>query len=132
MEEPGAQVLPHVGRHRKAIGGGGDLQNAVELVGGGESGDEQHAEPVDHRLDHHAANGDDGILQRYGRAQFQQGFGQLKTQAEILLVDFQQGDLFHIHKAVPRRRQLRDHRGDGRTGDPPAEAHDKQEIQPHV
>ncbi len=68
--QPGAQVLPHVGGHREAVGGGGDLQQAVKLVGGGKARQEQHAVAVDDKLHHHAAHGDDGVLQAMGKPSF--------------------------------------------------------------
>ena len=80
---PGPQVLADIGDHGVAVGGGGDLQDAVEFVGGGEAGDKQHAEAVDHELDNHAADGDNAVLERHGRAQGQQLGGLPGLEAEV-------------------------------------------------
>ena len=42
------KILTHIGDHGVAVGSGGDLKNAVELVGGGEARNEGHTVTVDH------------------------------------------------------------------------------------
>ena len=75
-----AQVLAHVGDHGVAVGGGRDFQNAVQLIAGGEAGDEQNAVGVDDKLHNHAADGDDAVLKCHGESQHQ------KTQGKTLLL----------------------------------------------
>ena len=129
---PGAQVLAHIGGHRKTVGSGGDFQQAVQLVGGGKSRQKQHPKPVDHRLHHHAPHGNDGVLQRRGGAQLQKQHRLAGGQAQVLPGNLQQGHPPDMGKTVHRRGPLGEHRGDGSPRNAPPEAHDEQKVQPHV
>ncbi len=63
-----AQVLAYIGNHGVAVRGGGDFQNAVQLIAGGISGDKDDAKAVDDKLKDHAAHGNDAVLERHGSA----------------------------------------------------------------
>ena len=109
-----AEVLPHVDGHGVAKGGGGDLQDAVELVGGGISGHEDDVEAVDHALHDHAAHGDDHVLHRHRRAQRHQAQAEPDVRAQVLPADADETAAPEGAQADERRAALSDDRGDGR------------------
>ena len=129
---PGPQVLSGVGGHGVAVGCGGDLQDTVELVGGGESGDEGHAEAVDDGLDDHAAHGDDGILQGHGQAQLHEQAPQRPVEGPVLPLQAERLHPAQPQDAAPRRQALGDDGRRRRATDAPVEVFDEPEVQGDV
>ena len=128
---PRAQVLAHIG-NGVAVGGGGNLQHAVQLVGGGEPRDEHHAGAVDHKLHDHAAHGNDAVLEGHGEAQPQQIGGHPLLEAQVGPAQPQHLQLPHVVQAEQAGQRLGDQRGRRRPGDAPLEHHHEQQIQRNI
>ena len=124
-----AEVLPHVDGHGVAKGGGGDLQNAVELVGGSITGHEDDVETVDHALHDHAAHGDDHVLHRHRRAQRHQAQAEADVRAQILPADADEAAAPEGAQADQRRTALRDDCGDGRALHAHIKGGDEEQVQ---
>ena len=61
--------MSHEGGHGVAVTGGGDLQKAVKLVGGGEAGDKAQSKSIDDGLYCHTTNGNNDILKGNGKSE---------------------------------------------------------------
>ena len=124
-----AQVLAGVGGGGVSVGDGGDFQHAVQLVGGGVTGDERNAQDIDDRLQNHAAHADERVLRRDRNAQRHQPAADLPVRLQILA-----GGTDEVHLAQPVQAEqagadLRDNRRNARADNAPVKACDEQKIQ---
>ncbi len=124
-----AQILSGIGGHGIAVGGGGHLQNPVQLVGGGDTGDERDPEAVDDGLHDHPAHGDHRVLECHGQSEGHEPAAEGSLQLPVLPSQPQHLNPADMPDTVSSREALRDQCGDCRPLHAPAEAHDEQEIQ---
>ena len=122
------EVLPGKRSHRKAEGGRRDFQQAVQLVRGGKTGDEQEAEAVDDVLHAHAAHGDDGVLKGHRRAQANQRADGGAVGHEVPARQAQHRQVEGRAQAEQRGEYLRDDRRGRGARDAPMKDDDEQKV----
>ena len=130
---PGPHVLSAVGGHGGPHGIKGAGKEEIHLVGGRHGRDIDSAQSVDGGLDHHAADGGDGVLQPHGQAhQAQIGHPPLLP-APVLPLHPQHGEA----PGQPRQtsqpgHELGEHRGEGRAEHIHMEIEDEDHVQDNV
>ena len=127
-----SQILPCIGGHGKAKGGCGQLQQAVQLVGGGKTGYKQESEPVDDELYHQSAHRNDRILKRHGQAQLKQPAAETAIRMPVGFGHTENRHAPEHSQTEQAGTALGNDRCSGGAGNAPVEAHDKQQVQPDV
>ena len=129
LKLPGSQILSHIGDHRVAVRGRGDLKNAIQLVGRGKSGQKRHAKYIDNGLNDHAAYRDHDILQCHRQSQRHQSQRCLGFHTEIFPFQCHKFDFSKTQETENTRKHLRDERSRRRARDAPAKSQNEQQIQ---
>ena len=130
---PCPQVLAHIGGHGRAQSVEGTAGEVAHPVAGRHCRHRCAAQTVHCRLQDHAADGGDGVLQSHGNAHAAEIFKVPGTEPPVRLPGHQQRKLLDdVHQAGQPGAELRDHCGDGSSLHPHAEGDDKQQIQPHI
>ena len=128
----GSQILAGVGDHGVAVRGGGHFQHAVKLVGGGKPGDKEHAEAVDHKLDDHAAHGDNRVLKGHGGAEAEQMSGKPLLKTEVGARQCQKLQSADMEVTEDAGNHLSDQRRPRGAGDAKPKDQDKEKIQANI